>query len=33
MTVAEVYVGVLRVKRNLDVVRSNVAQLPRFLAM
>ena len=31
LTVAEAYVGVLRAKRNLDVQRSNVAQLAAFL--
>ena len=31
LTVAEAYVGVLRAKRNLDVLRSNVAQLTSFL--
>ena len=31
LTVAEAYVGVLRARRNLDVLRSNVAQLSSFL--
>ena len=33
LTVAEAYVGVLRARRNLDVLRSNVAQLSSFLTM
>jgi outer membrane protein len=32
LTVAEAYVGVLRARRNLDVLRSNVAQLSSFLS-
>ena len=31
LTVAEAYVGVLRARRNLDVLRSNLAQLSSFL--